>query len=110
MTSEEELAILRELVDAPIRQQLRDLWWYRDNNTYVVQKRHGGPTICSGPKLADEIHFARQKLAAEREAAVTPNERKYKDALIRIKLYMEHVYKSDHHALQLATEALKESP
>lgn len=106
MTSDEELAILRELVDAPIRQQLRDLWWYRDNNTYVVQRQHGGPTICSGPKLADEIYFARQKLAAEREAAMTPNERKYKAALEEI---VRHKDGSRCAVYQIAKTALLEA-
>lgn len=110
MTIEEELAILRELVDAPIRQQLRDLWWYRDNNTYVVQRQHGGPTICRGPKLTDEIYFARQKLAAEREAAMTPNERKYKAALESIYSYLVGVYGKDHRAVTIAREALMETP
>lgn len=118
MTSEERLKIAEELLSKFPRNIYVDIG---DGVTIGRIEMQSGPKwrgyrdgsdfwLSEDP--IDVVYKARQKLAAEREAAMTPNERKYKAALEEIARDCGH-RELDVYCLKAsntAREALKETP
>lgn len=126
MTSEERAAALRDIVYETVDEHgvviTKDLVIEREvhtdgngllHRTYRARERYRVDAqvwLAKTYDICETVYLARQKLAAEREAAMTPNERKYKAALERIALgcgtkpWMEFET-----AASVAKEALKES-
>lgn len=63
--------------------------------------------ICMSADKISVVLAARAKLREEAEAAMSPRERKYKEALERIERHLSGVYASDHVSLQIARKALE---
>lgn len=119
MTSEERLKIAEEFIKARgwLGIHVGGLWvtFAPDGHAGWCVFHSSGtetdPIACHKDQL-EALYLARQKLAAEREAAMTPNERKYKAALEEI--VGACGYRRGDGTCELATriakQALKETP
>lgn len=81
---------------------------------YGTKNRDIACACCSdlknhAPALIDCIILARQKLAAEREAAMTPREKKWRAALEEICQAYTEVGWCERHTYDIARKALEES-
>lgn len=89
MTEQQELAILREVASKWCGQAVLhdlDVRQKADGACYVYYGPNQGVALLTDGtrNIAECVFLARQKLAVEREAAISPNERKYKAALEKI--------------------------
>lgn len=112
MTNEERLAIAEEFVrfTHPLKLHDMDVTCWGDGNGDMYVAWNGKNKLIENRDVFCCIHLARQKLAAEREATMTPNERKYKTALNAIALACgEGSNVACKWSARIASEAIKES-
>ena len=108
MTDTERLKVAEEIA-AAVNQSFfpPDMYVHFASGCWYAQARKGAsPWLKFGENLIEVVYLARQKLAAEREAAMTPNERKYKTALEEI---CNRVYLPAQVAYDIARKALEDS-
>lgn len=119
MTSEERLAIAEEIFAIYAAKHasysLKDLEVYDTSGVWYAIRQmspYDGIVYGASRDIIETIHQARQKIAAEREAAMSPNERKYKAALeeiVRRHDGNDNLNVTCSVAMKIASEALKES-
>lgn len=66
--------------------------------------------LSRSPSFIECVFLARQKLQQEAEAALSPNERRYKKALEEIEEYMRSIYGENNTVWEIASKALNQTP
>ena len=93
MTDAERLKVAEEIA-AAVNQSffLPDMYVHFASGCWYAQARKGAsPWLKFGENLIEVVYLARQKLAAEREAAMTPSERDLRKTLTEIRNMAEGI-------------------